>query len=219
MGWQTRDYKSTYRRMLKTVRGLKTWQLIVLLLLGMLVSATLLRLNNVGMNERRSAVIKADEAGDADKLRNSIVDLQRYVTHHMNTSLDNGFFLSSTYARDRDAALEAAGGATNPNSAVYQQASIECRAKWQGGRESFRNDYVQCVIDRVSALAPQGDAEKALQLPKADAYRVNFTSPLWSFDLAGIAVAFCALVLLVIIGRFVAVLLLRFLLRRHYRSI
>ena len=137
----------------------------------------------------------------------------------MNTSLEGGFFLSKTYERDRDAALAAANQSTNPNSSVYQQASIDCRSRFQGGRESFRNDYVQCVIERVSTLSPQTDIEQTLNLPKADAYKVNFSSPFWTPDLAGLAVAFCVLVTLVILGRALLTLVLKMLLKRHYRSI
>lgn len=204
---------------LNRVRKLHTWQLIIILLLGLIVSITLLRLNSLGMVERRTAVIAADKKGDREELRRTIVELQRYVTKHMNTSLENGFFLAKTYERDRDAALQAAGDATNPQSAVYQQASIDCRSRFQGGRESFRNDYVQCVIDRVSTLSAQTDAEQALKLPKADAYKVTFSSPLWTPDLAGLAVAFCVLITLVILGRLGLVFALRLMLRQHYRSI
>lgn len=218
MRWDILTDKAKYHHMLRTIQRLKTWQLLVLLLLGLIVSATFLRLNNLGMVERRNAVIQADSETDSEKLRDAIVELQHYVTHHMNTNMENGFFLSDTYARDRDAALDSAGSDTNPNSDVYQQASVECRAKWQGGRESFRNDYVQCVIDRVAALSPQSSAEQTLQLPKADAYRINFSSPLWSLDLAGLSVAFCVLLVLVIVTRMLSVLVLRLLLSRHYRS-
>lgn len=211
--------KGRIKQWIKRVHALKTWQLIIILLLGLIVSVTLLRLNNLGMVERRTAVIAADEKGDREELRQTIVELQRYVTRHMNTSLENGFFLAKTYERDRDAALTAAGEATNPNSSVYQQASIECRSRFQGGRESFRNDYVQCVIDRVSTLSAQADADQALKLPKADAYKVTFSSPLWTPDLAGLAVAFCALITLVIIGRLGLLVALRLMLRQHYRSI
>lgn len=219
MRWATLTDKATYRRILRGVRRLKTWQLIIILLLGVILSAALLRLNNLEMVKLRSEVIAADEKGNDQATRAAIVKLQDYVTHHMNTSLDNGFYLSKTYERDRDAALAAANQATNPNSAVYQQASIECRSRFQGGRESFRNDYVQCVIQRVSALSPQTDVEQTLNLPKADAYKVNFSPPFWAPDLAGLAVAFCALVTLVILGRLLLLLGLRLLLRRHYRSI
>ena len=219
MRWETLNDKSTYNRWLKRVQLLKTWQLVILLLIGLIVSATLLRLNNLGMVERRTAVITADEKGDEAELREAITELQRYTSRHMNTDLENGFFLSKSYERDRDEALAAAGSHSNPNSSVYQQASIDCRSRFQGGRESFRNDYVQCVVERVGAMSPQADAETTLNLPKADAYRVNFSSPVWSPDLAGIAVAFCILVTGVIIGRLLLVLWLRFLVRRHYRSI
>ncbi len=219
MRWDTLRDKATYRRILRGVQRLKTWQLVILLLLGIILSAALLRLNNLEMVERRSAVVVADEKGDKEELRTSIIELQRYVSRHMNTSLGNGFFLSKTYERDRDAALAAANQSTNPNSSVYQQASIECRSRFQGGRESFRNDYVQCVIEQVSAMSPQTDVEQTLNLPKADAYKVNFSSPFWSLDLAGLAVAFCVLVTLVILGRLLLVFVLRMLLRKHYRSI
>lgn len=205
--------------MLRRANALKTWQLLILLLLGLIVSATFLRLNNLGMVERRAAVIAADEAGDREVLRTTIVDLQKYVTGHMNTNLGNGFYLTKTYERDRDAVLASANQTTNPNSSVYQQASLECRSRFQGGRDSFRNDYVQCVIERVGALSPQTDVESSLNLPKADAYRINFSTPIWSLDLAGLGVAFCVLVTLVILGRLALVFLLKLLLRRHYRSI
>jgi hypothetical protein len=217
MRWAPRNDKARYHRILRRVQRLKTWQLLILLLLGVILSATLLRLNNLEMDERRTAVIAADEKGDREALRDSIVELQRYVTGHMNTSLGDGFYLTRTYERDRDAALAAAGNATNPNSSVYQQASVECRSRFQGGRESFRNDYVQCVIDRVAAMSPQTDS--TLNLPKPEAYRVNFVTPVWSFDLAGLAVAICVLITAVIIGRLVLLGVLRMLLRRHYRSI
>lgn len=218
MRWDSFD-KATYRRMLRRANALKTWQLLILLLLGLIVSATFLRLNNLGMVERRAAVIAADEAGDREVLRTTIVDLQKYVTGHMNTNLGNGFYLTKTYERDRDAVLASANQTTNPNSSVYQQASLECRSRFQGGRDSFRNDYVQCVIERVGALSPQTDVESSLNLPKADAYRINFSTPIWSLDLAGLGVAFCVLVTLVILGRLALVFLLKLLLRRHYRSI
>ena len=218
MRWDKLD-KAKYRRALRRVQLLKTWQLIVLLLLGILLSATFLRLNNLEMVERRSAVIVADEKGDKTAIHTTVVDLQRYVSRHMNTNLGNGFYLAKTYERDRDAALASANQSTNPNSSVYQQASIECRDRFQGGRDSFRNDYVQCVVDRVSALSPQTNAETALNLPRADVYKINFSSPLWTADLAGLSVAFCLLITLVIVGRLVLIGVLRLMLQKHYRSI
>lgn len=212
------NHKATFHRLLAWLRVVKTWQLVVMLLLGIIVSATLLRMNSLGMVERRTAVLKADASGDRDATRKAVVELQKYVTTHMNAGMGDGFYLSKTYEHDRDAAIQAATGASNPSSAAYQQASVECREKWQGGRESFRNDYVQCVIDRVGALTPAADPTSGLNLPKADSYKINYSSPWWSPDLAGLTVLFCVLVLFVIVGRLLMLIVLRALVRRHYRS-
>lgn len=211
-------FRQQIRTWLKRVRALKTWQLLVLLLIMVIVSATLLRLNNLGMIHRRTAVINADAKGDSEALRKSIVELQNYVSSHMNTSLVGGLYLSKTYERDRDAALAAAENATNPSSSVYQQASIECRARWKGGVASFRQDYVQCVVEKVGSLAPQSDPTAGLKLPKADAYRINFVSPLWTPDIAGLSVLVCVLLILAIVTRLITLVILRLLLRQHYRS-
>lgn len=212
------NFRRRVRTWLQRVRALKSWQLLVLLLIMTIVSATLLRLNNLGMVERRTAVINADEKGDKEALRKSVVELQRYVSAHMNTSLVGGLYLTKTYERDRDAALAAAENATNPSSSVYQQASVECRARWKGGVASFRNDYVQCVVEKVGSLAPQSDPTAGLKIPKADAYRINFASPLWTPDLAGLSVLICGILILAILVRLTTLVILRLLLRKHYRS-
>lgn len=210
--------RSKLRTWLHRVRALKNWQLLVLLLIMTIVSATLLRVNNLGMVERRTAVINADAKGGKEALRSSIVELQTYISSHMNTSLAGGLYLTKTYERDRDAALAAAENATNPSSAVYQQASIECRERFQGGTASFRNDYVQCVVEKVGSMSPQSDPTAGLKLPKAEAYRISFASPLWTPDIAGFAVLICVLLILAIIVRTTSVIILRLLLRKHYRN-
>jgi hypothetical protein len=183
---------------LKRIAGIKTWQLLVLLLVMLFVSATLLRLNNLGMIEKREAVIQADKKLDDAAVQKALVDLQRYVSSHMNTSLNKGVYRENAYNRDRDAALEAASNASNPNSAAYQQASIECRSRFRGGVESFRNDYVQCVLERVSAMGAGQDPASSIHLPKADLYRYDFVSPLWTPDAAGFAVLFTLLIALLL---------------------
>lgn len=211
--------KRSMKHWLHWLQAVKTWQLIVILLLVTLVAATFLRSNSLGMAERRSAVLKADESGDKEAIRTKLVELQRYISSHMNTNLNGGLYLSHSYERDRAAALDAAGDTQNPNSAVYQQASIECRARWQGGVASFRNDYVQCVIDKVGALSSATDPAAGLKLPRASNYRYDFASPLWTPDLAGLFVAIAALIIGVILGRLVALGALHLLLRRHFSSV
>ena len=204
---------------LQRLARVRTWQLVVIVLLLTIVSATLLRLNNLGMVERRTAVIKADEKGDKTEIKQSLVELQHFMSSHMNTKMNGGVYLSKSYERDRGAALEAAGNASNPQAAVYQQASVECRAKWQGGVDSFRNDYVQCVIDRVSALGSSGDPTANVKLPLVDNYRYDFSSPVLSFDAAGLLVILTGVTLGAIVVRVVSSLILSLVVRRHYQAL
>lgn len=211
------------KRMLKhriqQLRQVKTWQLLIVLFFGVLLAATLLRLNNIGMTQRRDAVIQADAVGDQQLVRTALIELQRYVTGHMNTSLGNGVYLQKAYERDREAALAAATDVGNPNSVIYQQAAVECRARFQGGVESFRNDYVTCVAEKVGALTAGQDNAATLKLPRADNYRFDYVSPLLSFDLAGIVVMLCLLIVGILLSRLLALLVLRLLLRYRFRTI
>ncbi len=201
------------------IRKVKTWQLVIILVIGLMVSATFLRINNLEMDKRREAVKAADKAADSEKIRGSLLELQHYVSHHMNTSLGDGFYLEHQYNRDRDSALNAATHSTNPNAAVYQQASVECQSRFHGGVESFRNDYVACVAERVRALGASDSLDNSLNLPKSENYRYNFVSPFWSPDLAGFTVLFSAIITTVILLRIVAALILKMLLKYRFKSI
>ena len=201
------------------IKRVRTWQLVVMLLIGLVLSAAFLRLNNLEMDKRRTAVMQADKLADREATKQGLIELQRYVSAHMNTSLGNGFYLEHQYNRDKEAALTAATSTTNPNSAVYQQASIECRNRFQGGVASFRNDYVACVAERVRALSPSTDPSVGLKLPKAESYYYNFASPLWSPDLAGIMVLFCLIVTSVILLRTIAAVVLRVVLKHRFKTI
>lgn len=203
----------------RAARQLRTWQLVVILILLAFISATLLRLNNIGMIELRSAVLKADDSGDATKIKQSLTDLQQYVNAHMNTDLGPGIYLEKSYDRAREAALNAANSATNPSSAVYQQASIDCRSRFVGGVASFRNDYVQCVVEKVGALNQANDPLQGLNLPKADLYRYDFVSPIWSPDIAGFSVLVTLLLALFIICKIAFTGLVKLLLRLKVKRI
>lgn len=72
----------------------------MLLLIVGFVAATFLRLNNIGMVQRREAVINADEQGNGDNIVERLYDLQRYVSAHMNTDLGQGVYLEKSYNRD-----------------------------------------------------------------------------------------------------------------------
>ncbi len=210
--------KGKLHHRLSVLRRLKVWQLFVITVLVGFVTVTALRLNNLGMVERRDAVYAADNEGDKAKITAALTNLQRYVGSHMNTSLGNGVYLQKSYERARDAALSQAGDASNPNSAAYKQASIECQSRFVGGVASFRNDYVQCVIERVATLSAGSDPFNSLQLPRADLYRYDFVSPLISLDLAGFFTLVILTLTLVILGRILLALAYRSLLHSKLLS-
>lgn len=202
------------------LRHIKTWQLVVILVLSCVVAASLLRMNNLKMDELRAAVQTADKQGDAAKIKQSLIDLQQYVAGHMNTSLGGGLYLEQSYNRDRDKALDAATNSSNPKSAAYQQASIECRSRFVNtGRVVYSNEYVACVVDKLKSLGASQDPQSRLTLPTVENYHYNFTSPFWSADLAGFATLFCALITSVIVLRILAATILRFILKHRFKSI
>lgn len=215
MRWDKKAYRQRLRHRLKQLRAVKTWQLLVVLLFASILSATFLRLNNLNMIDFRHAVISADEKGDAEALKRSVNDLQRYVSGHMNTSLGDGFYLTASYERAREAAMKAASDASNPGSALYQQASVDCQT------ERFRvaGGYVQCVLNKVRELGGPSTLTSELKLPRSELYKIDFASPVWSLDPAGLSVAFSIFIILLILARLTGVGVLRLLLKQRFSSI
>jgi len=64
--------KRKVKSKLNSLQRLKTWQLLILLIFMSFIAATFLRLNNVGMIERREAVISADQKGDEEIIINRL---------------------------------------------------------------------------------------------------------------------------------------------------
>jgi hypothetical protein len=202
--------KSKLHHWLTIVRRVKTWQLLLLLVLFALISAFLLRQNNLQMIELRNLVTKADEdpAGDT---KTAVTNLQKYVSSHMNTNLGNGVYLQETYQRAYTAAVQAAVTATNPTSQAYAQVELECRPVYQ--RTHSFPAYTQCAHDKLSQFSPGQDALANLKTPQIELYHYNFVTPIISFDGAGIFVLLTGVVALLIILRIMAYITLRLLLK------
>ncbi len=205
--------KRNIRRGIGWLQRIKTWQLVLILIFACVIAATFLRLNNIGMIERRTAVINADKAVDQDITRARLFDLQRYSAAHMNA--DSGtVYLAEQYRRDTQAAIEAASARESTNN-INAKADAVCKAQYSG----YSQAYVQCFASEL-AKAPSGaDAPDKANLPNPSLYRHDFSSPDWSPDFAGFSVLVCVLITLVIIARLLSLLLLRALLHKHYSSV
>lgn len=206
--------KRRVRRSIKQLQRFKTWQLAVVLVFLLLISATFLRLNNIGMVERRSAVFAADKNGSTDAVHDRLYDLQRYVSTHMNA--DTGvIYLEEQYKRDAKAVVTSLSDTGNPNGNIYKKASKVCDDQFL----TFSQAYAQCYLTELEKYPAAKTVPLTATLPETSLYRHEYIAPLWSPDFAGISVLLCLFLILVIIARLISLAVLRLLLRRHYNSI
>ena len=207
--------KRRIKRNIKELQRIKTWQLVILLILASFVAATFLRLNNIGMVERRKAVVAADEAGNSGVTINRLYDLQRFVSAHMNTDMGKGLYLETSYKRDDQAALDKASQDSNPNGNIYKKAQEVCAPQFS--RYSYA--YLQCTTGELAKYPAASDPASSVQRPHPDSYLHVFVSPLWSPDFAGWSVVACLVISLMISVRLLSLVVLRIILHQHYTSV
>jgi hypothetical protein len=181
------------------------------------VAATFLRLNNIGMVQRRAAVNQADKIGDMAAIKNRLFDLQRYVSQHMNTDMGT-IYLENQYKRDVEAAGQNASSENNPNGNIYKKANDVCAPKYSYlGFYSLA--YQNCYLEELGKYPAASALTSSLKLPKAETYRYSYASPLWSPDFAGFSVLACVLIILLIVARLLGLAVLKLILKSRYKSI
>ena len=207
--------KGRIKQSVKNLQRIKTWQLIVLLVISGFVSATFLRLNNIGMVERREGVLSADKQGNEEIIIKRLYDLQRHVSAHMNTELGRGVYLESSYARDLQNWQSSQYGDGNPNGNIYKKAQEVCAPQFR----SYSAAYLQCTTSELAKYPAATDPATDTSKPRQEAYIHAFSSPLWSPDFAGWSVIVFVIILGLIVVRFISLGVLRVLLRKHYKTI
>ena len=215
--------KRTTKKRIKRLSQIKTWQLAVLLVMVGFIAATFLRLNNVGMIERRQAVEGADKTGDMIALSQRLYDLQRYVSAHMNA--DPGrVALDHTYKRVYDKKLkefeEAIKSQSNNDTIAKVRSVCDARAQ-QGGYGRFTTQadprYVACINEEWSKYPAAKTASLQFEAPSTESYYHTFVSPVWSADFAGWTVLLTGVILMIIIARLILLGILKILLKRRNR--
>lgn len=164
------------------------------------------------MVQRRDAVLAADKTGDTNAIKARLYDLQRYVASHMNADMGS-IYLENQYKHDSEQVIDAAGGANNPNGNIYKKAQEVCAPRFT----HYSQAYLQCTVDYLAQYSPADSTSANVKLPKADAYRYSYVSPLWSPDFAGFVVLICLLIVIMIVARLVALIVLRTILRMRNR--
>lgn len=204
--------KRQVRRGIKQLQRIRTWQLVVLLVLGVFISATLLRMNNVGMIQRREAVHAADKANQPDEVRDRLYDLHRYAAAHMNANT-GPVYLQHQYDRDVEAAI-AKAAESEEGQTINAQAEAVCRPQFSGWSDA----YMACFLAELEKH-PTSEALPEVEYPEPNLYKYEFASPIWSPDFAGWSVVICLVIVAVILLRATGIMILKILLRRHYRGV
>lgn len=203
------------KRTIKSLQKVKTWQLLLLLILMLFVTATFLRLNNIGMVQRRDAVIAADKQGDPNNTRNRLLDLQHFVASHMNTS-KNDVYLAAQYERDKAALIEkAATSQAGNNEVINKKVDDICKPQFSG----YNQGYVDCFAREYAKFAPGDDPISSITTPDPERYRFVFAAPYWSADFAGISLLISVGIFALICLRLVSLWVLKLLLKLKYQDI
>ena len=203
------------RHTIKDLQKVKTWQLVILLILSLFITATFLRLNNIGMVERRAAVITADETGDEEVLIKRLYDLQQYVSGHMNTDLGRGVYLESSYNRDLQDWQESQFGERNPTGNIYRLAQEVCAPRFS----SYSAAYLQCTTSELAKYPAADELGSGGGAPRQETYIYSYASPFWSPDFAGWSAVISSIIAVLIVVRLASLGILKLMLRRHYHSI
>jgi hypothetical protein len=206
------------RHAYKQIQRVKTWQLLIVLVLSGFVTATFLRLNNIGMAQRRESVLQADKEGRDEDMSNRMYDLQRYVSSHMNASTGQ-FDLTEQYKRDDEKARNAAMNDKNPNGNIFAQAETLCRQRFPDYMAGTYLQYQQCFIEEIDKYPPAPNPVDNYNPPAKELYRHSFASPRWSPDFAGFSLLFTLAVAIIILGRWLHYGLLALLLKLRQKGI
>lgn len=209
------DKKQRVKRGIEHLQNVKTWQLVVVLILFAFIAATFLRLNNIGMVQRREAVIVADEQGNPEKIHQRLYDLQHYVSKHMNTDLGKGVPLNASYTRAYQKWQEGQYSSSSAYGNIYKKAQEVCAPQFS----SYNQAYLQCTTNELNKYPPSEVPTSDENKPRQEAFMHSFSSPVWSPDFAGWSVAVVGLILVLILIRLIAYAILKIALSRQYKRI
>lgn len=216
------------KKALKKIHGVKTWQLILILIPLLFITATFLRFDHIKMTELRSAVLQADAANDAVATDKNLEELRKFTFSHIvvNVIDDNGtqkvifgtgpFYLENQYKRDAQAAIDQLAtqyaNDDNPNGNIYNVATSVCQPiAIRNGWTWDTPEYIECVTSELAKYPEANNLSDTAtaNIPSTELYRHDFASPIWAPTWAGFTILICLVLLLVIVVRIIWWLILR----------
>ena len=206
----------------------KTWVLILILVVLLPIDATLLRMDHVKMTELRDAVLSADVEEDDEKLAKALTELKEFVFSNIviNIVEENGvqritfgtgpFYLEHQYLRAAKEALDEAertlSSDVNPNGNIYGMAGEVCQPQAiENGWSWSSPDYINCMLAEIQKYPAANEIQDTIiaNLPSTELYRRNYASPLWAPSLAGFMLLLTLIIIVVIFIRGLIWIILR----------
>lgn len=228
-----RGQKSNHiRQLLGHFTAVRNWQLLLVLIPLLFLTATLLRFDHIRMAELRAAVIEADVTENDEAIQQSLLELQKFVFSHVvvNVVESNGiqsiifgtgpFYLENQYLRAANAAIEQAeanlASDANPNGNIYGAVMEICRPLAIANGWAWNSPgYLDCWTSELAKYPASDNLQINLTaaVPSTELFRYNYASPLWAPTPAGFAMLACVIILAIIIIRIVIWCVLKLTLR------
>ena len=190
----------------RLVEQIKTWHLVVLLVVLFASSVWALRSNSRNLEPYINRVVAADKADKG--IDKALRGLGNYIAGHMNTQLNEPIQLAYSYNRAAQEIIENAQATADGN--IYRQAQGVCEDP-----NVLLSVRAACVQDYVLENAPPGQTPEALEFPDKALFTYSFVSPTWSTDLAGWLLVAMSVTGAAVFGRIMAGKLVRQTLKRH----
>lgn len=169
----------------------KHWQIAAVLAVLLLACGWALRQNSRGLAPLVNGVVEADrQAGDVEA---ALLELDRYVSGHMNTDIDEPIQLAYSY--DRAVAKILAKAQATSDGGIYKEAQAKCE-----NPNVLLSVRAACIADYVTKNAKPGQEPAQIKFPDKSLYTHSFISPAWSPDLAGWLVVLSVMAAIVLIS-------------------
>lgn len=165
---------------MKFIKKIKIWHLFLACIVLFVVGIQSVRMNNLRMVELRQKVFEADKNGQ--EIKEAMVILQDYVSHHMGTTTQVP--LKYSYERAAKAAIDKAQASNGQPANIFQNLPPECPK--ENGFYKITNPCVKAHVDkRLAELGGQGSSIP--DLPNKQLYIFSFSAPILSLDIAGLS--------------------------------
>ena len=218
----------------KTLRSVKAWQLLLVLIPLIFIAATLLRFDDLKMVELRDAVYAADENGSDEEIAAALKNLKAFAESHIiiNFEEKNGqysltfgtgpIWLEGQYNRKATAAIEEAEkklaeqNQSNPNGNVFAAAMAVCKPQAvRYGWAWNSSGYLDCMTGEINKY-PTTDYlvdSYTASVPSTALFRYDFASPAWAPTLAGWTILLCLILTIWIVVKFTTWLLAKIIVK------